>query len=218
MDLGFGAKSFVFSVPGGYTHFSVDGIAVNDRIAKCRIKARGSTSWAMIRTFMIDAWKAVGPPEFEEAESGIRRDYEYPSVLAEYKSLVAARLGPMKSVQVPSDLKSGYEYLISLDENSVVGRGACDYGGSLPIGLTLMTDLVKAGRVDLIENILRGYNPGGRVYALLVLLKLKRKGMKLSDQTLQSMRVVSDLEIPIETCSGCIHWNQTAKAIITDAN
>ena len=58
-------------------------------------------------------------------------------------------------------------------------------------------------------------NSGGRVYAL-ALLEIKRSGIELSDQTLQSLRVVSELEIPIDTCSGCIHEYKRARAVIND--
>ena len=214
-ELGFGASTFAFSKPGGYTAFRVRGLAVNGRIGYYRIGI-GSGNWEKIRNHIIQTWNANSQLTVEEDGYGIGYYKEYPTVVAEYKEIVRSQLGDLKNVTVPSALQDAYEELISLGNNSVFGIGGCDYGGARPRGKTAIDKIVKASREDLIENILRGYNPGGRMYALLALLELQKSGTKLSAETENAMRVIRQLEIDIETCSGCIHAFKTAQKIITE--
>lgn len=215
-ELGFGASTFAFSKPGGYTSFRVRGLAVNGRIGHYRIAVGCSSSWEKIKNHIIQTWNANSQLAFDENECGIGYYKEYPTVIAEYKEVVRSQLGDLKNVTVPSDLQDAYEELISLGNNSVFGIGGCDYGGRTPRGKTAIDKIVKASREDLIENILKGYNPGGRIYALLALLELQKSGTKLSAETENAMRVVRELELDIETCSGCIHGFKTAQKIISE--
>jgi hypothetical protein len=127
---------------------------------------------------------------------------------------------------VPSVLKDDYEYLISPGENSVVGNGGCGYGGMTPPGKLAIDALVKANRLalvkanrlDLIENVVRGYNPGGRVYAALALVAIEKQGSPLTDDTRATIEKIRQLDIMIDTCSGCIISHRTAKAIFESPN
>ena len=64
--------------------------------------------------------------------------------------------------------------------------------------------LVDAKRIDLLENALIGYNPGGRVYAAIELLRMQRMGEKLSEPTRKNIRKVMALPVKLSTCSGCV--------------
>ncbi len=214
-ELGFGASTFAFSKPGGYTSVRVTGLAVNGRIGHYRIGI-GSGSWEKIRNHIIQTWNASSQLTFAEDGYGIGYHKEYPTVVVEYKEAVRSQLGDLKNVTVPSDLQDAYEELISLGNISVFGIGGCNYSGARPRGKTAIDKIVKASREDLIENILRGYNPGGRMYALLALLELQKNGSKLSAETQNAMRVIRELELDIETCSGCIHGFKTAQKIISE--
>ena len=127
---------------------------------------------------------------------------------------VATELGVMRGVQVPAELKDDYEYLISPLQNSVVGSGGCGFAGTTPNGKKALDALMQAHRVDLVENVLRGFNPGGRVYAALALLRLKSSGLPLSAETQTTIKKISDLDIKIGTCSGCLFFHRTAKEIL----
>lgn len=215
-DLGFGARTFSFSNPGGYTYFTVHGFALNGRIGYYSIGVGRSLSWSKVRVAIIQAWNVNSQFPFKEGESGIKYDREYADVVGDYKLAVSSQLGGMRAVTVPRDLNDAYDHLISLGNNSVVGNGACDYAGVVPYGKAAIDQIVTSGRIDLIENILKGYNPGGRMYALLALLKLQRNGTKLSDETQNAMRVILNLDIEIETCSGCLHGRKRAREIVSD--
>ena len=216
-DLGFGASTFSFRVPGEYIYFNVKGLAVNGTIARFSIRiSAGKDSWPKIRPILITAWTRNTKLAFEEGTYEIGYYREYPSLLENYKTTVASQLGSMKSLSVPPELRNSYEHLVSIDNNSVVGFGGCGYSGTRPVGKTSIDQLLSAQRIDLIENVLRGYNRGGRVYALLALQDLERSGVELSADTQNAIRVVRELEIEIDTCSGCFRQYKTAKEIIKD--
>jgi hypothetical protein len=79
-----------------------------------------------------------------------------------------------------------------------------------------MDRLVKANRLDLIANILKGYNPSGRMYAALALIAMQRKGIGLPPGLLRALKVVRNMVIQLETCNGCIVTPKPPKLIIAD--
>lgn len=214
-DLGFGACTFRFSRAEGYTTFIVSGFAFDGMIGYYTIQVESSFSWPKIRNHIIEAWNRNSEFQFKENDSGITYKEDYPNVITAYKAIVASELGEIKEVTVPSKLRVEYDYLISLGNSSVVSKVPCDVAGVIPYGKGAIDKLVRSRRVDLIENILRGYDPGGRVYALLALLELKRRGIKISAQARLAMDVIRNLDLQIETCSGCEHSQKQAKEIIS---
>ena len=121
----------------------------------------------------------------------------------------------MSNADIPDDLKSNYEFLISPMNNPYVGDGACGLGGSNLQGRIAIDALVNAKRIDLIENVLRGYNPGGRVYAMLALLAIKEHGERLREATMLTLKKVINLPVQVSTCEGCIvNRGMTAKDVI----
>lgn len=215
--LGFGGQTFVFSKPGGYAYLRVTGFAFNDTIGNYSIALdTSSASWPMIKSVLIDVWKRNGGPEFTEGRDGIRHDREFANVIDDYKKAVAEQLGEVRLVNVPPRLKNDYELLITLGRNSVVGQDACDYAGITPRGKEAIDAIVNASRPDLLANILKGYNPGGRVYAAVALTAMQRKGAKLPADTLHALEVVRNLDLLLDTCEGCSHSFKTAKTIIDE--
>jgi hypothetical protein len=215
--LGFGGQTFVFSKPGDYTYLRVTGFAFNGTIGNYTITLdTSSDSWPMIKSVLIDLWKRNGGSEFMEHKYGIHHEREFASVVAAYKKAVADELGEMDPVNVPPRLKDDYELLVSLGTNSVVGQGPCGYGAVTPGGKEAIDAIVNANRLDLIANILKGYNPGGRVYAAVAVTAMQRKDVKLPSGTLRTLEVVRNLDLQIETCDGCFISHKTAKTIIDE--
>jgi hypothetical protein len=215
-ELGFGGRTFTFRKPGGYAYFRVSGFVFKDRIGYYEIRVSYSSSWSTIRTVILDTWKRNTDLEFNENDSSIAHKRQFPDVVADYKTTVAARLGAIEPVTVPPELRSAYELLISLGNNSVISHDVCGYGAVAPAGKNAIDALVKANRVDLINNVLRGYNPGGRVYAWLALFATMRKGASISADTARAMDVVRTLDLVLDRCSGCIGSQETAQQIIND--
>ncbi len=214
-NLGFGAQRFILSKGNGYTSFHVDAFTLNGSIKYYEIGVSGdSDNWPQIRDYIIKAWRQNDGPEFEENRYGLAYRKTLDVGFQAYRNAVAAELGEMKAVDVPAGLKDYYDELISPLNNSMVGFGVCGYAGVVPQGKVAIDALVKAKKIDLIENILRGLNPGGRVYAALALLEMKKQGLRLSSDTQSTINRVSSLDIKIDTCSGCIVTHRTAKEIL----
>lgn len=215
--LGFGAQTFVFSKSGGYTSFRVTGFIFNGTIGTYSVALEtSSASWPRIKSVLVDRWNRNGGPDFTEGKYGIRHDREFASVITDYKKAVADQIGEMQPADVPAQLKDDYELLISLGKNSVVGQGACGYGAVTPRGKEAIDAIVNAHRLDLLANILKGYNPGGRVYAAIAFTAMQRKGVKLPDDTLAALELVRNLDLLLETCEGCFFSFKTAKTIIDE--
>ena len=215
-ELGFGGRTFTFRKAGGYTSFRVTGFVFNDRIGYYTISVCCSLSWPRIRNVLIETWKRNSDLEFQEGESSIAHRRDFPNVVADYKTAVAAQLGALEPVTVPPELHDAYDHLISLGNNSRISDSGCGYGGARPPGKKAIDAIVNANRVDLINNILKGYNPAGRVYAFLALFSMHRKGMSLSPDSQRAMDVVRTLNIELERCRGCIFSRETAQQILNE--
>lgn len=73
-----------------------------------------------------------------------------------------------RNLEVPAALAAAYERLFFPYDELLIGWN-CGWTRKPAPGRTEIEQLVRAGRFDLIENILRGGNPEGRVYAAQVL-------------------------------------------------
>jgi hypothetical protein len=114
----------------------------------------------------------------------------------------------MKPAEVPDELKKSFDYLTSPIGNRAIG----DSDGEIAIDA-----LLNAERVDLIENVLIGFNPSGRVYAALALLKLSKKNeLVLTADTISTIAKVSNLDIAIRTVRGCLVSSRTAEEILSE--
>jgi len=208
-DLGFGASTFDIAKCHGYTTLYVEGFVFRGTIGFYKVGVRASRErWPRIRKHVIDLWKQNHGPDFTESDDGLIHTETSDDVFLRYKSAVTAELGEMKSAEIPDELKKSFDYLTSPIANRAFG----DRDGEIAISA-----LVQAQRVDLIENVLRGFNPSGRVYAALALLKLSKKNeLVLSANTISTIAKVSNLDIAIRTVSGCIVSSRTANEIINE--
>lgn len=208
-DLGFGASTFDIAKGHGYTTLYVEGFAFRGTIGSYKLGIRASReSWPRIREHIIDLWKQNHGPEFNESDDGLVHTETSDDVFLRYKSAVSAELGEMKRAEIPDELKKSFEYLTSPIANRAIG----DTDGEIAIEA-----LVQAQRVDLIENVLKGFNPSGRVYASLALLKLSKDNqLVLSSDTIGTIAKVSDLNISIRTVRGCLVSYRTANEILNE--
>ena len=51
---------------------------------------------------------------------------------------------------------------------------------------------------------MRGYNPGGCIYAAIALLKMEQGGLHLEPEITGTIEKVGALDIPIAACASCI--------------
>jgi len=208
-DLGFGASKFDIAKGHGYTSLYIEGFVFRGSIGLYKVGIRGSQeSWPRISERVIDLWKQNHGPTFEVNDTGLVHTETNDAVLQRYRSSVSAELGEMKSVEIPDELKKSFDYLTSPIGNRAVG----DTDGEIAID-----GLLNAKRVDLVENVLRGFNASGRVYAALALLKLSKKNeLVLSPDTISTIAKVSNLDIAIISVRGCLVSSRTANEILSE--
>ncbi len=120
-------------------------------------------------------------------------------VLDTYHLSVAKGVGEMLPVKVPENLKDYYHFLVS-DLNNSTANGNCSIGGKPTNGKISIDLLITANRIDLIENVLRGYSPGGRIHAVRALLKMQAEGFPLSKETKDVIVKIKKDSNPIESC------------------
>lgn len=209
-NAGFGGEIFSIRRGYGYTSITVRGFAFNHHPAWVRMGLEfGHPEWEDLRDQVLRSWKEGGGPGYTCKKEECYYEWTDEHLLDTYRRAVARQLGALDNASVPESIRQHYDYLMSPFENSPIGPSAC--GLPLPNeplmpleGRAAMDALIEARRVDLITNVLRGYNPGARVYALLALQDLLSKGVKLSPSTLVTMKQVRNLKVPISTCLGCI--------------
>lgn len=209
-DTGFGGRLFAARTGLGYSSVVLRGFAFNGRLAWVRIGVESSSpAWPGIREQVMAAWEAGGGPAYTCDEKKCFYEWVQEGVLSEYRESVALQLGTQKRVTVPATLKRRYDYLMSPFEAATIGPGACGFPvpgkpfKPLP-GSEAIHALVEARNLDLIVNVLRGYNAGARVYALLALERLRRNGLRIPPDVAASMKKVRTLNVPVSTCLGCI--------------
>ena len=208
-DLGFDATTFEIGKGHGYTSLYAEGLVFKGNIGFYKIGIRSSSeTWPRIRERVIELWKQNRGPDFAETETGIVHVETNDAVMLGYESAISAALGKMKQAEVPDELKTFFDYLTSPLECTAVDRS----DGEMAIDA-----LVKANRVDLIENVLRGFSPSGRVYAAMALLRLSKKNqVVLSADTVNTIEKVRNLDLPIMVVRGCIASHRTANEILSD--
>ena len=193
-NLGFGASRTKLSAAFGTVTLYADLLVFRGKIAYCEFAIDGSTQLPSEQVMAV--WKENGGEHLRKGEKKyyMKRDFE--DVWASYKATVAATLGKMRAVTVDPSIKEAYALLINPLENSSFSDVVCDHGRPA------MDLLIKAKRTDLIENVLRGYNPGGRIYAVITLLRMQKKGKTLSPATRKGIQRVIRLDSEASTCWG----------------
>lgn len=206
-DLGFDATRFNVAKGHGYTSLTVEAFVLKGTIGFYKLELHASPdTWPRIRERMIELWKQNNGPTFEEAASGIVHTECDESILRKYRAAVSAQLGEMNAVQVPAELKKSFDSLTQPMEIDCVGGSD---------GETAIAALVKAERFDLLENVLRGFNPNGRIYAAMELLRLSKEGrLVLSADILAVIATIRNLDIEITRVRGCIVFRTSAKNIL----
>lgn len=197
-NLGFGARRVRLAMGFGYMTAFVDVHLFNNRIVHYSMGADiDQKTWKTKHGHDIKrVWRENGGPPFIEKNREIIFEKDYPAVWKLYSNVLEKRLGRKKDIPIPYDLKTSYELLTNAFENSSISTVACSNGRPAIMALE------KAGRKDLIENVLRGFNPGGRIYAAISLLRMKRKGIKISASTQRTIGRIIASDANASTCYG----------------
>jgi hypothetical protein len=191
--LGFGARRVKLNKGLGTVTAYVDFLIFRNKIAyyELGLEVAGSQ---MPRSELIEQWTRSSGLALEPKENNLVRVMNFEHVWRDYKKSIADALGPMKDVALDDTVDQAYKLLVDPLENSRISMVACDDGKPA------IDSLEDAKRIDLIENVLRGYNPGGRIYAAISLLRMKRANKKLKSSTMNSITKVINLDADAETC------------------
>jgi hypothetical protein len=210
-SLGFGARRVTFEKGITYTSIYVEALVFRGEWVSYEAGVKSySTEWPRMRTFVIETWKERGGPSFAVDEHRVFCKQTNGERLEAFKKAVSATLGKLKEVSARTEWQDDYQYLLSPLNEVKVADGGCGLPPGSPQGKEAIDRLVSGKQLDLIENVVRGYNPGGRVYAALALLEMKRKGLRLRPSTKRAISEVMRMPTPISICAGCIV--STAKA------
>jgi hypothetical protein len=202
-NLGFGGKYLELEKGRGYAKGYVHALIYNGRVAQYEVGIESySEEWPKIRQRVSNRWKESKGPEVSEEEHGLVFRRTQVTVRHKYQANVAAALGRMNDTSVPSELLKSYTTLTDPMENSTLsGTHQNDD----------ISALVNSNRVDLLENVLRAYNPGGRVMAALALLEVEKTGIQLPSNVRQSIDKVLNLNIELHACVFDMCSNPTAR-------
>jgi hypothetical protein len=217
-DFGFGFKRFYYERPGGYCDLYASGFVLYKDYARFRIGMNCGENWKRIREPIIKAWKDASGPAFQEERDGIFSETSNNEIIERYKGEVSKALGSMKPIPVPAKLEKYYNFLIDPLENSMIGTALCVGPGRKLEGRDAIDLFITAKRTDLLENILRGYNPGGRIYASLALFKMEKGGIKLDPKTRDTIERVGNLDSRITVCRGITASDHPGKDVLKSIN
>ena len=210
-QLGFGAEMVYVTRPGGYLSCHTTIKAHRGRMIELKVVCGTSErSGSELR-------KALGPllSRFWKTE---KNSWTYERVFAEnrgpYAAEVARALGPQTAVEVPNTLQVAYSFLLQ-GTTAQIGN-ACGVAGTPPAGYKEMRSLIEAKRYDLIGNVLRGYNPGGRIYAALAMQK--KYGNKVPADARAVIEKLKTLPMMVSQCSGCMGASLSTKQLLEGNN
>jgi len=214
-DWDFGAHKIMIARQFGYLRVFIEVIALDHKIgfSKISITKLSPELWSSFRKAFEDL-ETHDSVQFTERKYYIDYQYAFNEIAAFHYQSVSDQLGPMSQIDIASDLKNAYEYLVSPFENSEVSETGCGYATEIPEGKAAMDILIKNDRVDLIRNVLRGYNPGARILAAITLLRMQRHGLELEPETINTIRVVGELRTPINVCEGIIKEGAKGKDVM----
>lgn len=106
-----------------------------------------------------------------------------------------------------------FQYMNDSAENNIYF--GCGYAGIYSENLYIITELIAAGRFDLITNLLDSKIPATRYLAVSALLIAKKKSvLKLDAQTSSKINRLKKNTEKITFCSGCTgHWVYSARSL-----
>lgn len=215
-DIGFGARRFHVRNVGDDRNLRLEGVMFQQRIFHVRLAiSRAALRWSEEKLRTLRQWKEYGGPAFECTEFECAFEVEDTQTLGSLKNRVAKHLGEQTPIDVPKEIESAYRYLLLPYESGVIAE-RCGIAGTPTPEHVAIHALFEKGSLATIINVLKGYSPEGRIYALILLTQLQRTGMRLDPDVLTTMEKVRSLPVKVASCSGCVITESvTAADILT---
>ena len=132
-----------------------------------------------------------------------------------YQERVDIYLGPLAPVDVPAKYVMDYDLLTQPLWELTYGE-ACGWAGLAPRGREAIERLITDEQYSLIENILRGYNPEGRIYAIEAILRIGKSVPQIILRNREIIGKLLSLDIEIAACYGCFFGYSPARWLLND--
>lgn len=199
--IGYDNARYSFRRSGGNCQFKILLIVHQDSVLASDLAVSGSSNYvALVGTVLSES--IVGnalPPEYLYC---LRFRFINAALYRSFTTRLADSLGAVVQVTIPDSLKDAYDLLLN-PLNDLMYGDMCGYGGAPPDGRIAIERLKRSQRYDLIENVLRGGNPEGRIYALEAILERGEADLALVERNRSSIIQVMSLPFDISICEGC---------------
>ena len=211
--IAFGARRLRLAVYGGYTSTWVTVISWNGVVGPMEVFCYDGDRevWAQLKDRIAAEYKGR-EPAIEEA--GLRATIGRQAEPLAFGDARCKVLGPPLAIDPDPAVAAAYHLLWSPFSNLAYGAMQGE-GGDKPDGRVAMEALLAhAQGASLLDDVLRGPNPEGRLYAAEGLLRLEKKGRKLRDEERKAIDWVRTSDVKIQVCRGCEgSWEPGATAL-----
>lgn len=211
--IGFGARRLRLALYGGYTTTWVTVVSWGGGVGPIDVFCHEGKEeiWAALRDRITGAYKGKEPAV---GETGLRVAVGHRADPDGFREERTKVLGPPLKIDPDPALEKAYLLLWSPLSDLVYGRMYGE-GGDPPDGRDAVEKILAHERgAGLLDDILRGPNPEGRLYAAEALLRLERNGGKLDEQVRKDIAWVRKSDVKIRVCRGClVSWEPAAKPL-----
>jgi hypothetical protein len=212
-DIGFGARRLRLALYGGYTTTWVTvvswGAGAGPLEAWCHEGDAGI--WAALKDRIAAEYGGKAPAV---GRTGLRLRVGHPADPEGFRAERARVLGPPAGIDPAPAVADAYALLWSPLSDLAYGHMQGE-GGDKPEGRVAMEKLLLHEQgASLLEDVLRGPNPEGRLYAAEGLLRLERKGRKPDERARAAIEWVRTSAVKVHVCRGCeMSWEPAAKPL-----
>ena len=212
-EIGFGARRLRLALHGGHTTTWVTVVSWNGRVGPVEAFCHegDEDTWAAIKDRIAAEYKGKNP---KIDATGLRATSGHQADPAGFRDERSKVLGPPAAIDPAPEVEGAYHLLWSPLSHLAYGRMQGE-GGDTPEGRVAMEQLLAHEQGPaLFDDILRGPNPEGRLYAAEGLLRLEAKGRKPNEQTRKGIDWVRKSDVKIQVTRGCeLSWEPAAKPL-----
>jgi hypothetical protein len=207
--IGFGGEIRKYVDFGERVSVWIDVLAFEGRVAAVRIRAPDIPPGRGRKHALALLGEGAEP-----TASGIAYRHETEKEFAAYRSAVTSELGTPTLGAVPAQDRKAVAELTDPLAGLTFGT-ACYEDGGPPDGRLATDSLRLRAALPALDHVVRGLNAEGRVYAAQALLVLQREGVHVPPDLEEAADRVYGLEVPIEACSGCFVFHDTAEHLLS---
>jgi|GEM_PF-1949604 len=202
-DLGFGLTLIKGYQYGGYTTANISALIYDKEIIQLEI------------SYSKDDKKII--QLFAEEKNHINQQTSYinKSKYKKYVAFVSTKLGDTSNIlNTNTEYQRNFNFLTNPILSFRYGT-ICYSGGVEPKGRIAINYFIAKKDSNALREIMKRYNPEGRLYAVDALLKLSNDNIisLTNDDKLLIYKIISS-KIPISACIGCLVSNSTANQLI----